>query len=142
MVTSAPPALDERELTRYVARVADRWPLSAALLGGARVADARGAGPQRERGEEYVVVFVSEGFDGVPWLERVHQAGALWDAGEMGARAEVHCYTAAEFARKRESLAVVRAVVERGVDLQAPLAPQLTPLGPSPREDDEPYTAI
>ena len=33
---------------------------------------------------EYVVVLVSPGFDGVPWLERVHQAEALWDAAEMG----------------------------------------------------------
>ena len=53
-------ALNERELSRYVSRVSDRWPLSRAMLGGARVDDARGAAPQRERGPEYVVVLVSE----------------------------------------------------------------------------------
>ena len=40
------------------------------------------------------MILVSEAFDGVPWLERVHQAASLWDADEMGAPAEVHCYTA------------------------------------------------
>jgi len=50
-------------------------------------------------------VLVSEHFDGIPWLERVYRAGSLWDALEMGARAEVHCYTPAEFERKAEQLA-------------------------------------
>ena len=49
-------------------------------------------------------MLVSEFFDGVPWLERVYQAGALWDAAEMGAEADVHCYTPAELGRKREAL--------------------------------------
>jgi hypothetical protein len=110
-------ALNGRELSRYVQRVADRWPLSAAHLGGARVLDAQGAGPQRERGAEYVVVFVSEQFDGVPWLERVYQAGSLWDAGEMGAAADVHCYTPVELKRKIEALPVVRQTVQSGVDI-------------------------
>jgi len=99
--------------------VGDRFPLERALVGGARVADERGAGPQRERGPEYVVVLVSEAFDGMPWLERVYQCGALWDASEMGAPADVHCYTAAEFARKRESLRRVREAAEDGLDLLA-----------------------
>jgi hypothetical protein len=109
--------LNRRELERYVRRVADRWPVSRALIGGARVADAKGAPPQRERGPEYVVVFVSEHFDGVPWLERVYQAGSLWDGYEMGAEADVHCYTPAEFERRREGLPVVRQAVERGLEL-------------------------
>jgi hypothetical protein len=62
-------------------------------------------------------VLVSEGFDGVPWLERVHQCGSLWDAFEMGGRAVVHCYTPAEFDRKVEQLPLVRMVAERGVEL-------------------------
>ena len=110
-------ALNRRELERYVQRVDDRWPLSRALLGGARVDDARGLGAQRERGPEYVVVLVSQGFAGAPWLERVYQAGALWDAAEMGAPAEVHCYTPSEFDRRVGALPGVRRVVERGVDL-------------------------
>jgi uncharacterized protein len=109
--------LNRRELTRYVQRVDDRWPLERALLGGARVADLRGAGSQRERGAEYVVVLVSEGFDGVPWLERVYQAGSLWDAAEMGGPADVHCYTPTEFERKRVTLPVVRRAAETGIDL-------------------------
>ncbi len=109
--------IDRRELERYLERVTDRFPVSRAYLGGARVADARGAGPQRERGPEWVVVLVSEHFDGVPWLERVYQAGALWDALEMGAPADVHCYTPAEFERKRVQIPRVREAVELGLEL-------------------------
>jgi hypothetical protein len=113
----AATALNTRELSRYVARVSGRWPLAQALLGGARVDDAQGSGPQRERGPEYVLVLVSEFFDGVPWLERVYQAGALWDAAEMGDPADVHCYTPPEFERKRATLAVVRHAADEGLDL-------------------------
>jgi hypothetical protein len=112
--------LNERELRRYVQRVDGRWPLERVLLGGARVQDLQGALPQRERGSEYVVVLISEGFDGVPWLERVYQAGSLWDADEMSGAADVHCYTPDEFARRRESLPVVRTVAEHGIELTAP----------------------
>src|SRR3954447_7025798 len=112
-------ALNRRELTRYVQRVDDRWPLRRALLGGARVDDIHGFGAQRERGPEYVVVLVSDAFAGVPWLERVYQAGALWDAAEMGAAADVHCYTPREFDRKLAVLPVLRRVAEHGLDLPA-----------------------
>jgi uncharacterized protein len=118
-VPTAVPAADERELQRYLRRVGDRWPLERALLGGARVADLQGAGAQRERGSEWVVVLVSQHFDGVPWLERVHQAGSLWDAGEMGATADVHCYTPAEFSRKVAVLPAVRDAAAAGIDLLA-----------------------
>jgi diacylglycerol kinase family enzyme len=53
----------------------------------------------------------------VPWLERVYQAGALWDAAEMGAQADVHCYTPSELERKREALRTVREAVDHGVPL-------------------------
>ena len=109
--------VNERELRRYAQRIGERWPLLRALVGGARIADARGAGFQRERGAEFVVVLVSEGFDGVPWLERVYQAGSLWDALEMGAPAELHCYTPAEFERKRDQLKVVRQAADHGLEL-------------------------
>ena len=112
-----PTAIDRRELERYVQRVTDRWPVQRALLGGARVADERGAGSQRERGPEYVVVLVSDHFDGIPWLERVYQAGSLWDAYEMGAPADIHAYTPAEFERKREQLRVVREAADHGLEL-------------------------
>ena len=112
-------AVDRRELRGYLNRIGDRWPIEAALLGGARVADERGAPAQRERGPEFVVILVSSAYDGMPWLERVYQAGSLWDALEMGAPADVHCYTPAEFERKRESLRVVRETVECGLDMLA-----------------------
>jgi len=111
--------LNDRELERYVQRIDDRWPLERALLGGARVDDVHGAGPQRERGAEYVVILVSEGFGGVPWLERVYQAGSLWDAAEMGDLADVHCYTPREFERKLATLPVVGRVAAEGLDLLA-----------------------
>jgi hypothetical protein len=111
------PELNRRELERYLERVTDRWPVQRALLAGARVDDLYGAPPQRERGHEYVLVLVSEHFDGVPWLERVYQAGSLWDALEMGAAAEVHCYTPPEFERKREQLKVVRQAADHGLEL-------------------------
>jgi hypothetical protein len=109
--------LNERELVRYAQRVGDRWPLERAVIGGARVDDARGAAPQRERGAEFVVVLVSEFFDGVPWLERVYQAGSLWDAAEMGGPADVHCYTPAELERRRGTLPAVAAAVDHGIDV-------------------------
>jgi hypothetical protein len=111
--------VNRSELRRYLDRVGDRWPIERAVLGGARVDDELGAPPQRERGPEFVLVLVSPAYDGMPWLERVYQAGALWDALEMGAGADVHCYTPAEFERKRESLRVVRDAAERGLDLIA-----------------------
>jgi hypothetical protein len=112
-----PSELNHRELERYVQRVADRWPIQRALLGGARVEDLRGAGPQRERGPEFVIVLVSEQFDGVPWLERVYVAGSLWDAYEMGAPADVHAYTPTEFERRRENLSAVRDAADWGLEL-------------------------
>lgn len=114
-MVSVSAALNLRELQRYLSRVGDRWPIQVALLGGARVDDARGAMPQRERGSEYVLVLVSDAFDGMPWLERVYQAGALWDAMEMGDGADVHCYTPQEFERKRTTLPAVRNVAENGM---------------------------
>ncbi|HEY8582066.1 MAG TPA: hypothetical protein VIL49_03935 [Capillimicrobium sp.] len=110
-------ALNLRELERYLARVGDRWPIERALLGGARVDDERGLGPQRERGPEYIVVLVSEAFDGTPWLERVYVAGNLWDASEMGAPADVHAYTPGEFERRAETHRRVKTAVEHGIEL-------------------------
>lgn len=121
MTFTDPPAaeLNRSELERYLARIGDRWPLERALLGGARVQDLRGAGPQRERGHEYIVVLVSEAFDGVPWLERVYQAGNLWDAAEMGTGADVHCYTPQELERRVQRMRIVRETVSYGIDLMA-----------------------
>jgi hypothetical protein len=115
-----PVDLNMRELRRYVERVGDRWPIQRAIVGGARVDDVHGAPPQRERGPEWVVLLISDYFDGVPWLERVYQAGSLWDRSEMGGAADVHCYTPAEFERKREALRAVRDAAERGIGVLVP----------------------
>jgi hypothetical protein len=111
--------VNRRELQSYLSRISDRWPIETAWLGGARVADERGAPPQRERGPEYIVVLVSSAYEGMPWLERVYQAGSLWDALEMGAPADVHCYTPSEFERKLGTLRTVRETVEDGLDMLA-----------------------
>ncbi len=113
----ATTALNREELRRYLGRVSDRWPLQTALLGGARVDDERGAAPQRERGPEFVVVLVSDAYEGLPWLERVYVAGSLWDAYEMGGRADVHCYTPSEYQRKCQAMTVVRHTAFHGLDL-------------------------
>ncbi len=125
------PAPNLRELQRYLGRIGDRWPLQLVMLGGARIAGMRRAPGERPApprpGSEYVIVLVSDGFDGMPWLERVRQAGSLWDGLEMGEAAEFHCYTAAEYLRRRETTPAVRAVVEHGLLLFA---------------DSEPFTAV
>ena len=111
--------LNRRELQSYLNRIGDRWPIEVALLGGARVADERGASPQRERGPEFVVVLVSNAFEGMPWLERVYHTASLWDGLEMGDRADLHCYTPEEYERKRVTLRAVRETAENGLDLLA-----------------------
>jgi hypothetical protein len=113
-------ALNLRELQRYLNRIGDRWPLQMVMLGGARVDDLRqledgDSDPAHPPAAEYVVVLVSSGFDGMPWLERVYQASALWDALEMGDGADLHCYTPVEFLRRRESSAVIKRVAEHGL---------------------------
>lgn len=112
-------AVNHHELDRYLVRVGDRWPLEHAWLGGAQVDDARGAGAQRERGPEYVLVLVSDAFDGTPWLERVYVAGNLWDALEMGHHADIHCYTPAELDRKLGTQKRVTRTLANGLDLIA-----------------------
>ena len=98
----ADPGLPLRELQLYVQRVSDRWPIERAHVSA---------------GDPCLVVLVSQGFDGVPWLERVRQAEALWDAQAMRASAEVHCYTPVELDRKVETLPRVRTAVESGTDV-------------------------
>src|SRR3954462_5209050 len=113
VIVAAGP-VNRREVDRYVQRVSDRWPLRQALLGGARVDDDLGRGPQRERGPEFVVVLVSVFFDGVPWLEGGYPAGSPLGASEMGAPADVHCYTPGEFERKIAGLPSVRHAADCG----------------------------
>jgi hypothetical protein len=108
-------------------RVSDRWPIEAAYLSGARVAEELGptrpGSSERERGPEFVLVLVSEAFDQVPWLERLYTASSLWDGLEMGSAADIHCYTPPEFHRKQTQLPAVRDAVLEGIDLLAEIRP-------------------
>ena len=72
---------------------------------------------KRERGPEYVIVLVSEYFDGVPWLERVYVRARCGTPTRWARPADIHCYTPAEFERRREKLAVVRDAAEQGLEL-------------------------
>ena len=110
-------ALNRPELRRYLERIGDRWRLDGAYLGGSALTG--GPAEQSLAGDklEFTVVLVSDAFDEIPWLERVYVAGSLWDALEMGATADVHCYTRAEFERKRDSMPAVRDAVWHGLDL-------------------------
>ena len=108
-------ALNLGEMQRYLNRVGDRWPLQVVMLGGARVDDARGAPPQRERGPEYVVVLVSRASRACRGSSASTRRRSLWDGMEMGDGADVHCYTLDEFQRKRRNTPRVKAVAERGV---------------------------
>jgi uncharacterized protein len=110
-------ALNRNELRRYLERIGDRWRLDGAYLGGSALSGGINEQPLAGRELEFTVVLVSDAFDEVPWLERVYVAGSLWDALEMGAPADVHCYTRAEFERKRDSMPAVRDAVWHGLDL-------------------------
>ena len=110
-MSSASEQVDRDELRRYARRVGERWPVERAFVGGSRVTGGN-------EDAEFFVVLVSFGFDGVPWLERVRQAESLWDAAQMGARAEVHCYTPVEFERKLGQLPAVRGAAEQGIALE------------------------
>jgi hypothetical protein len=110
-------ALNRPELRRYLERISDRWRLDGAYLGGSAVTVDRGEQSLGDRPAQFTVVLVSDAFDEMPWLERVYVAGSLWDALEMGAAADVHCYTRAEFERKRDSMPAVRDAVWHGLDL-------------------------
>ncbi|MDE3133323.1 MAG: hypothetical protein KGL15_04580 [Acidobacteriota bacterium] len=110
-------ALNRPELRRYLERIGDRWRLDGAYLGGSAVTGERGEQTLADRAAQFTVVLVSDAFNEIPWLERVYVATSLWDALEMGAAADVHCYTRAEFERKRDSMPAVRDAVWHGLDL-------------------------
>ena len=110
-------ALNRAELRRYLERIGDRWRLDGAFLGGNAVTGASSPQSLGDRSAEFTVVLVSDAFDEIPWLERVYVATSLWDALEMGAPADVHCYTRAEFERKRDATPAVRDATWHGLDL-------------------------
>ncbi len=121
-------ALNRAELRRYLERIGDRWRLEGAFLGGTALHGEVGpaedalhgdADPGEDAPATFTVVLVSDAFDEVPWLERVHVAAALWDAHEMGAPAQAHCYTTAEFERRRETTPAVLDATWHGLDLLA-----------------------
>ncbi len=116
--------LNRTELRRYLTRIGDRWRLEGAYLGGTALTAGPGERPGDRPGDwpgevaaDFTVVLVSDSFDEVPWLERVHVARALWDVSEMGSPVNPYCYTRAEFERKRDAVAEVRDAVWHGLDL-------------------------
>jgi hypothetical protein len=120
-------ALNRAALRQYIDRVGDRWRLDGAYIGGSALTgdhvasrdfDMLGGYPD-DQPPEFTVVLISDALGEIPWLERIYVAGALWDALEMGAPAKVHCYTPAEFERKRESSAWLRDTIWHGLDLLA-----------------------
>jgi uncharacterized protein len=110
-------AVNRSELRRYIGRIGDRWRLDGAYLGGSALTGEESSHAIDETGAGFTVVLVSDAFDEIPWLERVYVATSLWDALEMGAPAEMHCYTRAEFERKRDSTPAVRDATWHGLDL-------------------------
>ena len=113
-----PPELNHRELERYVQRVSDRWPVQRALLGGARVADLRGAGPQRERGPEYVDrarlrALRRRAVAGA--RVRLRQPVGRVRDGRAGRRPLLHARPSSSVSSSQ--LAVVREAAERGLEL-------------------------
>jgi ABC-type sugar transport system substrate-binding protein len=106
-----------RELELYVQRVSDRWAIERAVVGGSAAVDR--SAEESTGDPSFVIVLVSAQFDGVPWLERIRQAKALWDAHAAEAAAEVHCYTPVELDRKRAQVPQIRHVLSAGVDLLA-----------------------
>ncbi len=119
--------LNRPALRRYLDRVNDRWRLDGAYIGGSALIGSAGDDSDSDwsslesafygRPAGFTVVLISDAFGEFPWLERVYTAGALWDALEMGAPAEVQCYTRAEFERKREASAALRDTLWHGLDL-------------------------
>jgi hypothetical protein len=110
-------ALNRAELRRYLERIGDRWRLDGAYLGGSALSGSPAEQTLSGRELEFTVVLVSDAFGEIPWLERTYVASSLWDALEMGAPADLHCYTRAEFDRRRDSMPAVRDAVWHGLDL-------------------------
>lgn len=109
--------LNRSELRRYIERVSDRWELEGAFLGGTALSGDSREHPFGEAGAEYTIVLISDAFAEIPWLERVYVATSLWDKLEMGAPADVHCYTRPEFERRRDTMPAVRDATWHGLDL-------------------------
>jgi uncharacterized protein len=109
--------LNRSELRRYIERVSDRWELEGAYLGGSALSGDSRSHAFGEADAEYTVVLVSDAFTEIPWRERVYVATSLWDGLEMGAPADVHCYTRHEFDRKRDTMPAVRDATWHGLDL-------------------------
>ena len=110
-------AVNRSELRRYIERVSDRWRLEGAYLGGSALTGDNPTHMRRDAGAEFTVVLVSDAFNEIPWLERVYVTTSLWDGLEMGAPADVRCYTRSEFDRKRDTTPAVRDATWHGLDL-------------------------
>ncbi len=110
-------SLNRTELRHYIERVNDRWRLDGAYLGGSALTGDSPSEMFHDAGAGFTIILVSDAFDEIPWLERVYVTTSLWDALEMGAPADVRCYTRVEFERVRDSAPAVRDATWHGLDL-------------------------
>ncbi len=58
------------------------------------------------------LVIVSDEFEGMPWIARLHLVLSLWD-GDL--TIEPLCYTEAEFAKRSKEVSIVREAVRTGI---------------------------
>lgn len=99
------PRLDPRVL-EYKERVGARWHLDKFILFGSR---ARGDALEDS---DFDVILVSTDFQGVHFIDRMVEAGRLW---EDDLRLDVICYTPEEFARKAAQIGTVQTAVREGI---------------------------
>lgn len=95
-------------LERFLARVAERFPLERAILFGSR---ARGT---ELLDSDYDLVLVSRAFEGLTWRERAAEVLDLW---ELDVDLQPLCYTPEEFARKSREICITAEAIREGVEV-------------------------
>lgn len=97
------------ELRGFLRKVRERFGPSQVILFGSR---ARG---EELKHSDYDLLVVSEGFEGIPFLERLSMLYELWELDED---VDFLAYTPAEFEEKKGELGVVRKAAEEGKRLE------------------------
>lgn len=103
--------VDRSALERFLARVAERFPLERAILFGSR---ARGT---ELVDSDYDLVLVSRAFEGLTWQERVTAVLELW---ELDVDLQPLCYTPEELARKSQEICTTAEAVREGIEVYRP----------------------
>ncbi|MEM2977851.1 MAG: nucleotidyltransferase domain-containing protein [Candidatus Hadarchaeales archaeon] len=97
------------ELRGFLERVREKFGPSQVILFGSR---ARG---EELKHSDYDLIVVSQGFEGLPFLQRLTMLYELWD---LDRDADLLAYTPAEFEEKRKELGVVRKAAVEGRRLE------------------------